>query len=349
MRLTSAVAIAVAVVLVLSACATKPAANAPHYRVVRQIPIGGEGGWDYLTVDADARRVYVSHATEVDVVDEDSGKVIGTIPKTEGVHGIALAPELHRGFISNGRTSTMTVFDLDSLRTLDEVKTSGERPDAILYDAATKRVFTFNAVTKNTTVFDATTNAVVATLDLGGKPEFPQADGEGRVFVNIEDTSEIAVIDAKALHVERRWKLAPCEEPSGLALDRVHHRLFSGCDNEVMAVSDASAGRVVTTVPIGEGVDGNAFDDERQLAFSANGGSGTLTVVAERTPDRYEVLDNVATKRGARTMALDRKTGHVFVVTADFGPAAAPTADRPHPRPSVVPNTFALIEIAPDR
>jgi DNA-binding beta-propeller fold protein YncE len=342
--------LSVVAAIVLSACAaSKPAATVTHYRVVRHIPIGGEGGWDYLTVDAGSRRVFVSHATQVVVVDADSGKVVGTIPKTEGVHGIAVAPELHRGFISNGRTSTMTIFDLDSLRTLCEVKTSGERPDAILYDAATKHVFTFNAAGKNTTVFDANTNAVAATIDLGGKPEFAQADGEGRVFVNIEDTSEIVAIDARALKVVKRWSLAPCSEPSGLAFDRVHHRLFSGCDNEVMAVSDANAGRVVTTVPIGEGVDANAFDDVRQLAFSSNGESGTLTVVAERTPDRYDVLDNLATKRGARTMALDRKTGHIFLATADFGPPPAPTADRPHPRPSILPNTFELLEVAPDR
>lgn len=322
-------------------------ASVPHYHVVRHIPIGGEGGWDYLTVDAASRRIFVSHGTEVVVVNADSGKIVGRIPKTDGVHGIALAPELGRGFISNGRTSIMTVFDLASLRTLDEVKTTGERPDAILYDAATKRVFTFNAGGKNATAFDAKSNAVAGTIDLGGKPEFAQADGKGRIFVNIEDTSEIAVIDAKALKVVNRWKLAPCEEPSGLAFDIKHHRLFSGCDNQTMAVSDSDAGRVVTTVPIGEGVDANAFDEKRQLAFSSNGGSATLTVVAERSPDKYDVLANLATKRGARTMALDRKTGHIFLATAEFGPPPAPTAERPHPRPTILPDTFELIEVAP--
>jgi DNA-binding beta-propeller fold protein YncE len=322
-------------------------ASVPHYHVVRHIPIGGEGGWDYLTVDAASRRIFVSHGTEVVVVNADSGKIVGRIPKTDGVHGIALAPELGRGFISNGRTSTMTVFDLASLRTLEEVKTTGERPDAILYDAATKRVFTFNAGGKNATAFDAKSNAVAGTIDLGGKPEFAQADGKGRIFVNIEDTSEIAVIDAKALKVVNRWKLAPCEEPSGLAFDIKHHRLFSGCDNQTMAVSDSDTGRVVTTVPIGEGVDANAFDEKRQLAFSSNGGSATLTVVAERSPDKYDVLANLATKRGARTMALDRKTGHIFLATAEFGPPPAPTAERPHPRPTILPDTFELIEVAP--
>jgi DNA-binding beta-propeller fold protein YncE len=345
------------VVLMFAACAshtgTSPAASAaitaaPHYHVVRHIPIGGEGGWDYLTVDADSRRIFVSHSTEVDVVDADSGKVVGHIPKTEGVHGIAVAPELNRGYISNGRSSTMTVFNLASLDTIAEVKT-GDRPDAILYDAATHHVFTFNGGGKNTTVFDAASFAEAGTIDLGGKPEFAQADGQGRVYVNIEDTSEIVAIDSRALKVINRWKLAPCEEPSGLALDREHHRLFSGCDNQTMAVSDAVAGRVVATVPIGEGVDANAFDDIRQIAFSSNGGSQTLTVVAERTPDRYEVLDNVTTQRGARTMALDHKTGHLFLATAGFGPPPAPTAERPNPRPTVLPGTFELIEVAPDR
>ncbi|HEV7920938.1 MAG TPA: YncE family protein [Thermoanaerobaculia bacterium] len=333
--------------LLILGCASTPPASVPHYHVVRHIPLGGEGGWDYLTVDPVSRHIFVSHATEVVVVDADSGKVVGHIPKTEGVHGIALAPELHRGFISNGRSSTMTVFDPATLRTIDEVKTTGERPDAILYDPATERVFTFNAGGKNTTAFDATTNAVAGTIDLGGKPEFAQADGQGRVFVNIEDTSEIVAIDSKALKVVNRWKLAPCEEPSGLAFDRAHHRLFSGCDNEVMAVSDADAGRVVTTVPIGKGVDANAFDDSRQLAFSSNGASATLTIVAERSPDQYDVLENLPTKRGARTMAFDRKTGHIFLATADFGPPPAPTAERPNPRPPVLPNTFELIEVAP--
>jgi DNA-binding beta-propeller fold protein YncE len=331
--------------LLLTGCVS--AAKTPHYRVVRYIPIGGEGGWDYLAVDAASRRIFVSHATHVVVVDADSGKVVGDIPKTEGVHGIAVAPELRRGFISNGRTSTVTIFDLDSLQAVAEVKTTGERPDAILYEPATKRVFTFNAAGKNATVFDAATGAVAGTIDLGGKPEFAQADGRGRVFVNIEDTSELAAIDARGLTVTTRWKLAPCSEPSGLALDGAHRRLFSGCDNETMAVSDADAGRVIATVPIGEGVDGDAFDDARGLAFSSNGGSGTLTIVAERPGDHYEVLANLPTKRGARTMALDRKTGHLFLPTADFGPPPAPTADHPNPRPSIVPGTFELIEVAP--
>jgi DNA-binding beta-propeller fold protein YncE len=334
--------------VLLSACASGPAA-APHYKVVRHIAIGGEGGWDYLTVDAASRRIFVSHATQVVVVDADSGKVVGRIPKTEGVHGIAIAADLHRGFISNGRTSTMTVFDLDTLATLDEVKTTGDRPDSILYDAATKRVLTFNAAGKNATVFDASTHAVTGTIDLGGQPEFAQADGQGRVFVNIEDTSELAVIDAKAMTVVRRWKLAGCEEPSGLAIDHAHHRLFSGCDNEVMAVSDWDAGRVVATVPIGEGVDGNAFDESRQVAFSSNGGSATLTIVAEHAGDHYDVLDNVATKRGARTIALDRKTGHLFLPTADFGPVPAATTEQPRPRAPILTDTFELLEIAPEQ
>ncbi|MCU1244373.1 MAG: beta-propeller repeat-containing protein [Acidobacteria bacterium] len=329
-------------------CASFALAATPHYKVVRHIPIGGEGGWDYVAVDAASRHIFVSHSTHVVVVDADSGKIVGDIPKTEGVHGIAIAPALHRGFISNGKTSTVTIFDLSTLKTLDEVKTTGDRPDAILYDDSSKRVFTFNAAGKNTTAFDAATGKVAGTIALGGKPEFAQADGHGDVFVNIEDTSEIVELNATKLTVEKRWKLAPCVEPSGLAIDRAHHRLFSGCDNKVMAVSDAVAGKVVTTVPIGEGVDANAFDEKRQIAFSSNGGSATLTVVAERGPGKYEVIENAATKRGARTMALDTKTGHLFLPTADFGPAPAATAEQPHPRPTIVPNSFELLEVAPE-
>src|SRR5256712_9691169 len=215
------------------------------YHVVRHIPIGGTGGWDYLTVDSAARRLYVSHSDRVEVVDIDHQKVVGTIPKTEGVHGIAIAPDLHRGFVSNGRAGTMTIFDLDKLTTIAEVKVTGDNPDAILYDPATKHVFTFNGRGKNSTVFDAD-GKVISTIPLGGKPEFAVTDG-GRIFVNIEDKSELVTIEAATLIVARRTSLAPCEEPSGLAIDRKHGRLFSVCDNHRMVVS-AFDGKVVASV-----------------------------------------------------------------------------------------------------
>lgn len=322
------------------------AAATPHYHVVRHIAIGGQGGWDYLTVDAAAHRLYVSHSDRVNIVDTSSGKVVGEIANTQGVHGIAIAPALHRGFVSAGRTNSVTIFNTETLATIGEVKT-GERPDAILFEPSTSRVFTFNAGTKNTTAIDAATNKVLGEIPLDGKPEFAQADGKGHVFVNIEDTGEVAELDAKALKEVRRWKLTGCTEPSGLAIDRAHHRLFSGCDNQVMAISDSASGKLVTTVPIGEGVDGNAFDPAYGLAFSANGQSGTLTVVKEESPSKFVVVENAPTARGARTIAIDETTHHLFLPTAKFGPPPAPTTERPNPRPSIVPDSFEVLELAP--
>ena len=316
------------------------------YHVTRHINIGGNGGWDYLAVDSAARRLYVSHSDRVEVVDIDHQKVVGTIPKTEGVHGIAIAPDLHRGFVSNGRAGTMTIFDLDKLTTISEVKVTGDNPDAILYDPATKHVFTFNGRGKNATVFDGD-GKVIATIALEGKPEFAVSDRKGHVFVNIEDKSEIADIDAKKLTVEHRWPLAPCEEPSGLAIDRAHHRLFSVCDNQKMVVVDDQSGKVIASVEIGKGVDGAAFDERKQLAFSSNGADGTITVVREVSPTEFNVVENVPTARGARTIAVDEKTHSVFVPTAKFGPPPEPTPDRPRPRPSILPDTFEVIEVSP--
>ena len=330
--------------LFAAACASHAAA--PHYHVVRHIAIGGEGGWDYLTVDSAAHRLYVSHSDRVNVVDTVSGKVVGEIANTQGVHGIALAPKLRRGFVSDGRTSTVTIFDLDSLKTISEVKTSGERPDAILFEPATSRVFTFNAGGRNTTAIDAATGTVIGTLALGGKPEFAQSDGTGRVFVNIEDTSELVTFDAKTLTIAARWSVAPCQEPSGLAIDRSHHRLFSVCD-KVMAISDTEAAKVIATVPIGDGPDGSGFDPMPALAFSSNGVDGTLTVVHEATPASFAVVQTVPTQRGARTMAVDESTHHIFLPTAQYGATPPATPEHPHPRPAIVPNTFEVLELAP--
>lgn len=316
------------------------------WHVSRHIPIGGTGGWDYMTVDAAARRAYVSHGNSVEVVDVDAGKVVGVIPDTPGVHGIAVDHAGGRGFISNGRVSMMTIFDLKTLNRINDIKTTGDNPDAIMFDPSTKHVFTFNGRGKNATVFD-THGKVIATIPLGGKPEFGVSDGQGHVFVNIEDTSEIARIDAKTNVVTDRWKLAPCEEPSGLAIDRKHHRLFSVCGNEMMAVVDATNGKVVTTVPTGKGTDAAAFDDEKQLAFASNGQSATLTVIHETSPDKYVVVDNAATQRSARTMGLDAKTHHIFLPAAQFGEAPAPTEKNPRPRPPMVPGSFELIEVVP--
>ncbi len=311
------------------------------YHLLKRITIGGEGGWDYLTVDSSARRVYISRGTHVLVLDADSYKVVGDIPDTPGVHGIALASEFRKGFISNVRENTVSMFDLKTLKTLQKIKV-GQNPDAILYDPATRRVFTFNGKSQDSTAIDAATGSVLGTIALGGKPEFAVSDRQGQIFVNIEDKSLMAVLDPRSLQVKSKWDLKPCQEPSGLALDRAHNRLFAGCDNKLMTVVDGAKGNVIANLPIGEGVDATSFDPDTQLAFSSNG-EGTLTVVHEDSPDKFRVVENVKTEEGARTMALDEKTHNVFLVTARRGPPPAPTAENPHPRPSVVPGTFVVL------
>ena len=328
----------------LSLAAVALAAAGPGYHVATTYKVGGEGGWDYLTMDSDARRLYISRATHVIVLDADSGKSVGDIADTPGVHGIALAPELGKGFISNGREGTVSVFDIKTLATSNKVKV-GENPDAILYDPATKRVFTFNGRSQDSTAIDAASGKVLGTIKLDGKPEFAASDAKGEIFVNIEDKSELVAIDPNKLEVKSKWPLAPCTEPSGLSMDRKNRRLFVGCDNKMMAVVDADSGKVLATPTIGEGVDATAFDAETGLAF-ASCGEGVLTVVKEESPDKFSVAESVPTKRGARTLALDSKTHNVFVVTADFGPPPAPTADNPHPRRSIVPDTFVVLVVA---
>ena len=327
-----------AIVLLVAAVAI---AAAPGYHVIKTYKLGGEGGWDYLTTDASARRLYISRSTKVVVMDLDSGKTVGEIEDTPGVHGIALANDLGRGFVSNGREGTVSIFDPITLKTSSKVKV-GENPDAILYDPATKRVFAFNGRSKDATAIDATNGTVLGTIKLGGKPEFAASDGKGEVFVNIEDTSETLAIDPKKLEVKARWLLAPCTEPSGLAMDRKNRRLFVGCDNKMMAVVNADNGKVVATLPISEGVDATAFDDETGFAF-ASCGEGVLTVVHEDSPDKFSVAENVKTQQGARTMALDPKTQNVITVSAKFGDPPAATVDNPHPRRTILPDTFVVL------
>src|SRR5499427_8043499 len=295
-----------ACVLLLSLAALVWAA-APGYHVVNKYKLGGEGGWDYLTADADAHRLYISRGTHVVVIDTESGKNVGDIADTPGVHGIALAPELGRGFVSNGREGTVSIFDIKTLTTSSKVKV-GENPDAILYDPATQRVFTFNGRSQDSSAIDATSGKVLGTIKLDGKPEFAASDAKGTVFVNIEDKSELTAIDPNKLEVKSKWPLAPCTEPSGLAIDRKNHRLFVGCDNKMMAVVDADTGKVLATPAIGEGVDATAFDEGSGLAFASCGQDAVLTVVKQDAPDKYSVAENVTTKKGARTLALDTKT-----------------------------------------
>ncbi len=319
-----------------------PTPGAPHYHQVAVIPIGGEGGWDYLTLDPAARRLYITHATRVVVVQADTGKRLGEIPDTAGVHGVALARDLHRGFTSNGASSTVTVFDTRTLKVLRTVAATGQNPDAIVYDPVSQRVFTMNGRSDNATAIDARRLEVVGTVALGGRPEFAVADGHGHLYINLEDRSEQVELDTRTLAVTRRWSLSPCQSPSGLAMDTARRRLFAGCHNQMMAVVDADAGKVVATVPIGRGVDANRYDPSTHLVFSSNG-DGTLTVVRQLAPDRYEVVENVQTARGARTMELDPTTHRIYLATADFAPAAGAPQGRPRP----VPGTFRILAFAP--
>ncbi len=318
---------------------------AQSYHLVNTFTLGGDGGWDYLALDTVGHRLFVARQTRVMVVDPANGKVLAEIPGLNRAHGIAFAYEAGHGFATSGADSTVIMFDLKTLQVLGRT-TVADDDDAILFDPSTRRIFTFNGDAGSASVIDPVSGKRIGTIDLGGKPEFGVTAGDGKLYVNLEDSSAVDEIDAATMKVTRRWSLAPCQSPSGLAIDRAHHVLFSGCRNQVMAISDAAAGKLITTVPIGQGVDACRFDAGRQLAFASNG-DGTLTVIHEETPAKFTVVANVATKRGARTMEIDEKTHRVFTVSADFGPAPAPTADRPRPRPPVLPGTFALLELDP--
>jgi len=311
-------------------------AASPGYTLVKTIPLPGDGGWDYLIVDDAGRRVYVSHGDQVDVLDADTYETMGKVVDTKGVHGIALAPGLARGFTSNGKANTVTIFDLKSLKHLGEVKT-GKNPDAIIYDPATNRVFAFNGRDNSATAIDAAAGTVAGTIELGGQPEFAVADGAGNVFVNLEDKSTLVKIDAQKLKVLERWPLAPGETPSSLAMDPKTHRLFVGCRNKLLIVVNAQTGKVVAKQPIGTRVDASAFDPETKLIFSSNG-DGTVTVIHDDGEDKYSVVETIKTKVGSKTMALDAKTHKLFLPSADFKPG-----DNPRARPSMVPKTFALL------
>jgi YVTN family beta-propeller protein len=293
------------------------AQTAGGYHIIKKIPIPGEGSWDYLTADEAARRLYVSHGTQVEVLDVDSGAIVGKIANTPGVHGIAIAPELGRGFVSNGQSSTVTIFDLKTLKTIAEVPT-GKKPDAIIYDPATSRVFAFNGGSNSATAIQAADGKVAGTVDLGGGPEFAAADGSGYVYDNLEDESLVLKINSRSLKVEQRWPTAPCASPSSMAMDRPNRRLFIGCRSKVMAVMNADTGQVITTLRIGDHVDATAFDPDSRLIFNSNG-EGTITLIQQDSPDKYSVVENVKTLPRAKTMALDPKTHQLFLSTAEAG------------------------------
>jgi DNA-binding beta-propeller fold protein YncE len=338
-------ALAGALLAALPATAAPPADA--RYEIVARWQLGGGGGWDYLTVDAPRHRLFVTRDDHVEVVDTESGRPVGRIDNTAGVHGVALAPELKRGYTSNGRANSVTEFDYDTLAVLREVPVPGTNPDAILYDAASQRLFTFNGRSKDATVFDARTLKIVAQLPMPDKPEFAAADGHGRVYVNIEsEAGQLLAIDAATATILATWPLPGCASPSGLALDGAHARLFSVCGDKVMAVTDAATGRQVARVAIGTWPDAAAFDSAHGLVFSSNG-EGTLTVVRQDSPDGYAVAATLPTQLGARTMALDPSSRRIYLVTAEFGPAPAPTAERPHPRPQPIPGTFTILVAAP--
>lgn len=318
--------------------------EAQNYSVKSSIPIPGEGGWDYLLADADSRRLYVSHGSEVVVLDLDSKTITGKITGTNGVHGVALATNLGKGYISAGRDNTAVVFDLKTLKTLGTVKT-GTNPDGILYEASTKRVFTFNGRSNDATVIDATNDTAVATVPMGGKPEFPATDDKGNVWVNIETKGEILHFKADNPSKAEHWSIKPCEEPSGLAFDAEGRRLFSVCD-KVMAVTNADTGKVVATVVIGDGPDAAGWDPAKKLAFSSNGQDGTLSVIKQDTPDKYHVAQTVTTEKSARTMALDTKTHTIYLPFAKFEPPPAPVAGQPRQWPKMVPGTFKVLVVS---
>jgi YVTN family beta-propeller protein len=311
----------------------------------RQITLGGLGGWDYLTFDPAGNRLFISRADRVLVMNTLDGSVVSTIVDTQGVHGITLAPSLGQGFVSDGRADMVTVFDLQSLATLRTIPVNGHNPDAILYDEASKRLYTFNGASHDISVIDPLKAAVVATIPAGGKPEFAATDRGGHIFFNIEDTSQLSEIDASTAKRIATWPLTHCDSPSGLALDIAHQRLFSACDNGVLVVTDATSGRHVAEVPIGKGPDAAAFDTERGLVFSSNGQDGTLTVIHEDDPDHYSVVATVSTQKSARTMALDAKDRRVYLVAAEFGAAPAPSAAQPRPRPAVLDGTFKVLVV----
>lgn len=312
--------LSLAILSVVHTRAAAPQAGPSGYHVTKTISVPGDEGWDYVAVDSDARRVYISHATHVVVLDADTFAVVGDIPDTQGVHGIAIAPDLGRGFVSDGRANTVTIFDPKTLKTLGTVK-AGTNPDAIIYDPHTKRVFTMNGRSQDTTAINAADNTVAGTLALGGKPEFAVADGHGSIYVNLEDKSELVRFDSQKLTVLNHWPLKPCEEPSGLAVDWKTRRLFAGCGNKMMTVIDADTGKIVATPTIGDGVDANGFDPATGLAFASTG-EGVLTVVHEDSPDKFTVVENVPTRKSARTMGLDLKTHNIFLPAADFDPPA---------------------------
>jgi YVTN family beta-propeller protein len=329
-----------------SSLSAQPLENT-HFNVVDRYIIGGNGRWDLLSFDNKYHRLFISRSTHVQVMSTDTGKLVGDISGTEGVHGIAIADGLNLGFTSNGKSNSVTVFDLTALKIIKTIKTSGKNPDSIIYDRKSRHIFTFNGHSDNASVIDAATYKEIGTISLPGKPELAVTDNAGKVFVNIEDKNEIAVIDTRSNKVLKIYPFANGTEPTGLAIDQEHHRLFSACANGKMEILDSETGKVVSEIDIGSHPDSAAFDTNWGLAFSSNG-DGTLTVVKEDDPMHFSVLQNVATQKGARTMAYDPVHHRAYLATASFGEIPPKTDENPKPRPALIPGSFVVLLVSPD-
>jgi DNA-binding beta-propeller fold protein YncE len=314
-----------------------------HYQIANIFPLPGNGGWDYLVSEPETSRLFISHGDEVNVLNENSGELLGTIPETKGVHGITLAEDLNMGFISNGKDSSVTIFDLKTLAPITKIQVTGINPDCILYDPFSHHVFVFNGTSKNVTVMSA--KKIIATIPLAGKPEFAVTNEKGKIFVNIENKNEISVINTTSLKVDTNWSIAPGEQSSGLAIDLNNNRLFAVCDNKLMVILNAATGEIVSTPTIGEGPDAVTYDPKLKRLFTSNG-EGTMTIVQQQSPNNYMVLENVPTRKGARTMALDTKTHHMFLAAAEYGDKPEPTADSPHPRAAIKDGSFVILDVA---
>ena len=329
--------------LVLGFCFTN--GNSQTHKVSKKISIPGNEGWDYLTVDDVNQHLFVSHGSVVNVIDLKSNALITTIPDTKGVHGIAIANDLNKAFISNGKDNSVSIIDLKTFKLIEKVAIEGKNPDAILYDAFSKKVFTYNGKSNNATVLDAITNKELKTIPFGGKPEFSVTNNKGLIYVNIEDKNEIKTIDATKLEVTATWSIAPGDEPSGLAIDLETNRLFSVCGNNLMVVVNALNGKIIKTLPIGGGCDGVAFNPKSKLIFSSNG-EGTITVVKEKNAANFSVLETIKTQKGARTIALNKTTNQLYLSAANFGKKPEPTTENPNPWPSIAPNSFVVLVVS---
>ena len=324
---------------------TSVLAAANNYQLLKKIPIPGDGGWDYVASDSDARRLYVSHDTEIVVIDLDSGTTIGRIPGGESTHGAAIATEFGRGFISASDPGSVSIFNLVTLAVIGKVKV-GDDPNGIIYDQKTKRIFTADRGSHRVSAIDARDGKIIGSIDnLAGKTEHLASDSAGHIFLNIQDRNTLLKIDAQALTVMESWSTEPCEGPTSMDMDRANHRIFIGCRSGLMIVVNSETGKIVATQPIGPGVDATEYDAYRGLIYYSTGGDGSLSIFHEDTPDQFSLVEHATTQAGARTMALDHKTGRVYLAVADLGPRPPPTPEEPHPRPSVVPGTFCVLEM----